>query len=218
MALQAMPGEALGRSEHVESALEPLNPFFLLAIGARSLRSSLVDPEAYVRRAAVEASVRLLMPPRAQEGEEEAEAARQAARQRPEVQEMLQVMLRRLELDEDWGVKRLALAAIGEFSSRDEELLEKLQVYLSDPDDDLRAACCKLVGQLAPAHRDSPWLTRLHGLLRDDDEAVRLAAATALGRLAPQRHGATLRELRALAKDEDDRVRRAAVSAMQGLR
>ena len=127
--------EALGRSEDVPRALESLGS--LVAFGAprcRLVRTHLADPEPYVRRAALEASVKLLMPPRAHEGmaEEEAvaaAAARQAAQESAEVQSMLDMMLKRLELDEDWGVKRLALAAIGEFCSPGrEDVLEKVEV------------------------------------------------------------------------------------------
>lgn len=182
----------------------------------------LEDEDVHCRRAALSASLRLVLPPPPPQdaSEEEATAAfamRKAAQQSEPATQLLEKVLLRLA-DQDWGVRRVALGAAGELAQRgDSTVLGALRDHLADPDDDVRGAAVAALGRLAPVG-EGTWISILIHHLDDEDETVRSAAVTAVSRVARPENREALAKLTELAReDDDDKVRRAAATARAGL-
>ncbi|CAE7374821.1 DNAH6 [Symbiodinium natans] len=170
--------------------------------------SRLGDSDALVRRAALDAGVRLLMPEPASEDatEEEASAAAEALAkvQGSEMcRSFVDKVLELLRSDEDWGVRRVAMASLGAAAPRGaESALAAVKPFLADTDDDVRAAAAAAAGRLAPLG-DEAWITPLLKLLQDDDEGVRQAALLAVARTTPKGHRAALEAVGDVMDDDD---------------
>ncbi|OLP97718.1 Dynein heavy chain 6, axonemal [Symbiodinium microadriaticum] len=108
-------------------------------------------------------------------------------------------LVRRAALDA--GVRLLIPAPVSEDAS-EEGALVALQPFLTDTDDDVRAAAAAAAGRLAPLG-DEAWITPLLKLLEDDDEAVRQAALLAVARTAPKGHRGALEAVGDLMDDDD---------------
>ncbi|CAE7249031.1 DNAH6 [Symbiodinium pilosum] len=168
----------------------------------------LEDSDALVRRAALDSGVRLLLPEPAGEEASEEEAA-SAAKALAEAQAssaccgFIDKVLQRLRCDEDWGVRRVALASLGAAAPRGTEpALAALKPFLADADDDVRAAAAAAAGRLAPIG-DEVWIAPLIKLLQDDDEGVRQAALLAVARTAPKGHRGALEAVGDVMDDDD---------------
>ncbi|CAE8684146.1 unnamed protein product, partial [Polarella glacialis] len=216
--LAALAAQLEGDWEARRKALEKLGRLQGARGQARAVAlavSHLTDEDCLVRRAAVSAGVRLVAP--LPDPDNEGRFLEASDGEREGAASLLQQVLPMLE-DQDDGVRRVALGAVGELAcSGDSDLLGMLRKHLSDFDDDVRAAAAAAVGRLA-LRGDTQSLDAVMPLLEDDDESVRKAAVRAVARIARPSDEAAIAKLTQVARgDEDDDVRRKAASARAGL-
>jgi HEAT repeat protein len=176
------------------------------------VQAQLDHKECHVRRTAIAALVRLSGGREVEAGAETAPAA--------DIDYALGAAAKaaqRLLEDEDWGVQRMALDALGGVVPRgDEVVLSLVYAHIADEDDDVRGAVARATSKLA-AIGDDEAVARVASLFEDIDEGVREKAVLAFSELALPGDKAAIAKVKLMLRDEEEDVRKAANQAFARL-